>query len=119
MARPAIPWPQAGPLTLRRCPTGGVLTLGAGSGRFAHATPRDIAEGRAPQGTIVFAALSAELSDRMNLIAEWNGRNLNAGLSYVLPQTGVSVKLGVENLTSQSGDGPILTGSVGVTLLRF
>lgn len=100
-------------------PFKGTLTLGAGSGRFAHATPRDIAEGRASRGTIIFAALSAEMSDRMNLIAEWNGRNLNAGLSYVFPRTGVSVKLGVENLTSHSGDGPILTGSVGVTLFRF
>jgi hypothetical protein len=36
-----------------------------------------------------------------------------------LSQTGVSVKLGGENLTQHSGDGPILTGSVGLTLIRF
>lgn len=100
-------------------PFNGTLTLGAGSGRFAHATQRDIAEGRAARGTVVFAALSAALSDRMNVITEWNGRNLNAGLSYAVPQRGVSFKLGVENLTSNSGDGPILTGSVGITLIRF
>jgi hypothetical protein len=100
-------------------PFAGTLTFGAGSGRFAHATPRDIAEGRAPRGTAVFAALSAEVSDHLNLIAEWNGRNLNAGLALALPRTGVSVKLGVENLTQHSGDGPILTGSVGFTLIRF
>lgn len=100
-------------------PFAGIMTFGAGTGRFANATPRDIAEGRAPRGTTVFAAVSGELSDCINLIAEWNGRNLNAGLSYALPQSGVSVKLGVENLTGHSGDGAILTGSVGVTLIRF
>ena len=100
-------------------PFKGTLTLGAGSGRFARATPRDIAEGRASQGTTVFAALSGEVADHLNLIAEWNGRNLTAGVSYALPRSGMSVKLGVENLTRRSGDGPILTGSVGVTLIRF
>lgn len=100
-------------------PFKGTLTLGAGSGRFAKATPRDIAEGRAPHGTTVFAAISGELSDHLNLIGEWNGRNLNTGFSYAVPRTGISVKLGVENLTRRSGDGPILTGSVGVALIRF
>ena len=67
-------------------PFKGVLTLGAGSGRFASATPRDIAEGRMPRGTTVFGALSWQVSDRVNLITEWNGRNLNAGVAFVLPR---------------------------------
>ena len=100
-------------------PFRGVWTLGAGSGRFATATPRDRAEGRMAKGTAVFTALAWQVTDRLNLIAEWNGRNLNSGIAYTLPRTGISLKLGVENLTSSSGNGPILTGSVGVTLIRF
>ena len=103
----------------RQMPFKGVLTLGAGTGRFANATPRDIAEGRAAHGTGLFGAVSYEVSDHFNLITEWNGRNLNAGLGYVLARSGISLKLGVEDLTRHSGNGPIITGSVGFTLIRF
>ena len=100
-------------------PFDGVLTLGAGNGRFADQTPRDIFEGKAPHGTGIFGSLAWEATPHLNLIAEWNGRNLNAGLGYTLAQTGVTFKLGVEDLTRFSGNGPILTGSVGMTLARF
>ena len=103
----------------RQMPFKGVLTLGAGTGRFAHATERDIFEGRAAHATGLFGALSYEVNDHFNLITEWNGRNLNAGLGYVLPRSGISLKLGLEDLTRHSGNGPILTGSVGATLIRF
>jgi len=100
-------------------PFKGVLTLGAGSGRFAKNTERDLAEGRVANATMLFGGVAWEVSDRLNLITEWNGRNLNVGVGYTLPKSGISLKLGVENLTDYSGDGPILTGSVGVTLARF
>ena len=100
-------------------PFDGVLNLGVGSGRFAHATPRDVAEGRAAHGTVVFGGLAWEVSDHVNLITEWNGRNLNAGMAVSLPRSGISLKLGIEDLTGYSGDGPIVTGSVGFTLARF
>ncbi len=100
-------------------PFDGVLTLGAGSGRFADMTARDIFEGNTGPGTVVFAGVAWEVSEKVNLIAEWNGRNLNAGVAYRMPRTGLSMKLGVANLTGYSGDGPYLTGSVGVTLARF
>lgn len=100
-------------------PFDGVLTLGAGNGRFADQTPRDIYEGKSSQGTGIFGSLAWEATPQLNLIAEWNGRNLNAGVGYTLPQTGVTLKLGVEDLTRFSGNGPIITGSVGMTLARF
>ncbi len=100
-------------------PFDGVLHLGVGSGRFAHNTARDVAEGRSAHGTVVFGGLAWEISERLNLITEWNGRSLNAGVAVSLPRSRISLKLGVENLTGYSGDGPIVTGSVGVTLARF
>jgi hypothetical protein len=100
-------------------PFKGTVTIGAGSGRFATMTERDRAEGRSDDATIIFGGLAWEMNPALNVIAEWNGRNLNAGLAYVVPNTGVSMKIGVKDLTRFSGDGPMLAGSVGVTLLRF
>ena len=95
------------------------MTLGVGNGRFADQTPRDVFEGKSAQATAIFGSLAWEVTPQFNLISEWNGRNLNAGLGYTFARTGVTVKLGVEDLTRFSGNGPILTGSVGMTLARF
>lgn len=82
-------------------------------------TERDRAEGKSDLATIVFGGLAWEVDPTLNLIAEWNGRNLNVGWSYVVRNTGVSMKIGVKDLTRFSGDGPMVAGSVGVPLLRF
>lgn len=100
-------------------PFDGLLTVGAGNGRFSDQTPRDVVEGKAAHGTGLFGSLAWEATPQLNVITEWNGRNLNAGVGYTLTQTGVTLKLGVENLTGFSGNGPIITGSVGMTLARF
>ncbi len=100
-------------------PFDGVFTLGAGTGRFAEKTPRDIAEGHGASGTILFGALAVELSDHTNLIADWNGRNLSVGAAFRIPRTGVSLRLGLRDLTGHSGDGPRVTGSIGFTLVQF
>ena len=100
-------------------PFSGTATIGAGSGRFATMTARDIFEGKTGPATAVFASLAWQATKSLNVIAEWNGRNLNCGLGYTLPGTPISLKLGVEDLTGYSGDGPIVTGSVGVVLARF
>jgi hypothetical protein len=100
-------------------PFGGVATIGLGSGRFANKTPRDIVEGKGTNGTSVFGALAIELSPNVNLIADWNGRNLSLGGAFRILSKGVSIRLGVRDLTGNSGDGPRLTGSLGFTLARF
>lgn len=100
-------------------PFDGVLTFGAGTGRFAEKTPRDIAQGHGVNGTTLFGALAIELNDHTNLIADWNGRNLTVGAAFRIPRTGVSLRFGVRDLTGNSGDGPRLTGSIGFTLARF
>lgn len=100
-------------------PFDGVATLGIGSGRFAHKTPRDEFEGKGSDATAVFGALAWEVTDSFNVISDWNGRNLSAGIAVRLPNYPVSVKLGVRDLTGFTGDGPRLTGSVGISLARF
>ncbi len=100
-------------------PFDGVLTLGAGSGRFANMTERDIVEGKGDSATALFGALAVEVGENANLIADWNGRNLSLGVGYRFPGNGISVRLGVRDVTGNSGDGPRLTGSLGVTVLRF
>lgn len=100
-------------------PFDGVATLGIGSGRFAEKTGRDRAEGKGRNATALFGALAWEFSENAAAIAEWNGRNLALGLGFRLPGAPVSVRLGVRDLTDFTGDGPRLTGSVGLTLARF
>ena len=82
-------------------------------------TPRDMAEGNSFPPTALFAGLAWEASRSLNLITELNGRNLKAGIAYYIPNSSISLKLGVENLTRYSGDGPIVTGSVGMMLARL
>ena len=92
-------------------PFDGMVTLGLGNGRFADNTPRDIAEGKSPHGTGIFGGLTWEATPALNVIADWNGRNLTAGLGYTHAASGVTFKLGVGDLTRSSGNGPIVIGS--------
>ena len=105
---------DSGPL-----PFDGVATLGLGSGRFAEKTERDEFEGLGSDATVVFGALAWELSDHVNVIADWNGRNLSVGAGLRIPETPLSLRLGVRDLTGYTGDGARLTGSVGMTVARF
>ena len=100
-------------------PFDGVATLGLGSGRFAEKTERDEFEGLGSDATVVFGGLAWEVSDHVNLIADWNGRNLSVGAGLRIPQTPLSLRLGVRDLTDYTGDGARLTGSVGMTVARF
>lgn len=100
-------------------PFDGVATLGVGSGRFANLTARDTAEGRGKHATAVFGSLAWEVTERFNVVADWNGRNLSAGVAFRLPKSGISAKLGLRDLTGHSGDGARLTGSIGFAIAQF
>lgn len=100
-------------------PFDGVVTLGLGSGRFANKSERDTFEGKGTDATVVFGALAWEVTEHVNLIADWNGRNLSIGVAAHVPRSPISVRLGVRDLTDYTGDGPRITGSVGMTLARF
>ena len=62
-------------------PFSGMLTIGAGSGRFSGQTLRDVYEGKGSNATGLFGSLAWEAKSHLNFITECNGRNLNAGLA--------------------------------------
>lgn len=100
-------------------PLNGVLTVGVGGGRFAHKSPRDTAEGKGRSASKLFGGFSFQTSNSTSVIADWNGRNLSIGASWRVSDSPIAFKMGIRDLTSFSGDGPRLTGSVSVALARF
>lgn len=90
------------------------VNIGAGTERFARKSERDRAEGKGKYGTVAFGSIAYELWRNINLIVDWNGINLSAGVS-VKPFTKVPVglSLGAADLTTNSGDGVRFIASVG------
>jgi hypothetical protein len=90
-------------------------SIGVGSGIFGKKSPADILDGKGTYGTYVFGNLAYEVAQSFNLITDWNGLNLNAGVSktFFLSNVPLGIVLGVADLTHYSGDGPRLIVSVG------
>ncbi len=84
------------------------MSLGVGNGRFAEKPLRAQAAGLGEDGTYVFGNVAVEAFRNLNLIGEWDGLGLNAGVSYTLPLPGISagITLGVADITEQSSDQP-------------
>jgi len=91
------------------------FSIGAGTGRFGDKSPMDIADGKGEHGTYVFGNVAYEIADAFNVIADWNGLNLNAGISktFWLGKTPVAATLGAADLTDNSGDGVRCIFAVG------
>jgi hypothetical protein len=95
------------------------FSVGLGSGRFGDKSPADVADGKGEHGTYVFGNISYEVSDAFNLIADWNGLNLNAGVSktfWLTKKIPLAVTVGAADLTHNSGDGVRLIAAVGTAL---
>jgi hypothetical protein len=91
-------------------------SIGAGNGVFGNKSPDDIASGKGKHGTYVFGNLAYELFDTVNVITEWNGVNLNAGISktfFIDDKIPVVIRLGAADLTSYSGDGVRFIAGIG------
>lgn len=90
-------------------------TIGFGTGRFLHKSPDDVRTGKGRYGTGVFASVSYEVINRLNLNAEWSGLNLgfSVGLRPV-KQSAVTMGFGVHNLTRFSGDRVSFLALLGV-----
>lgn len=96
-------------------------SAGFGSGRFLNKTPADVAAGKGERGTGVFGNLALEILPDVNVVGEWTGTNLSAGLGLVVPVPGMplGVVVGMTDLTDQSGDGNarfIFSGGFGYSL---
>lgn len=83
------------------------LSAGAGTGRFAEKSPRDIAEGKGEDGTYVFGSVAVEVVRDLNIFTEWSGTNLHVGVSKTLqtPRVPIALSLGLADLTGYTGDG--------------
>jgi len=83
------------------------FSIGAGSGRFGDKSDLDIAAGKGKHGTYVFGNISYEVANEFNLIADWNGQNLNAGVgkTFLFGKVPLVIALGLADLTGYSGDG--------------
>jgi len=56
-------------------------SIGAGTSRFGEKSPMDTDSGKGKYGTYVFTNVAYEVANSFNIIADWNGLNLNAGVS--------------------------------------
>jgi len=90
-------------------------SIGVGNGRFAHKSPLDVADGKGEKGSYVFGALAYEIFTRTNVILEWSGLNLNAGIAVApFESFPLGVVLGAADLTDNSGDGVRFIGAAGL-----
>lgn len=82
------------------------FSAGAGNGRFGDKSGRDTASGKGEHGTYIFGNISYEVASEFNIIADWNGLNLNAGVAktFMIDKFPLVLALGAADLTGYSGD---------------
>ncbi|TLU86210.1 MAG: hypothetical protein FDX30_03005 [Chlorobium sp.] len=92
------------------------FSIGAGTGRFGDKSPDDIAHGRGEHGTYVFGNIAYDVAESFNLIADWNGLNLNVGASKTFKAGNVpfAITIGAADLTRNSGDKVRFIGACGL-----
>ena len=97
------------------------VSLGAGTGQFANMPLSTRAHRGESGGTWVFGNAALELAENWNVIGEWDGLGLNAGMSYSLPLPGFieTVTAGVADITKRVGDRPRLVFGAGAALTIF
>ena len=94
------------------------VSAGVGSGRFAITSERDISEGKRSSGTWFFGNAALEVGRDVNVIVEWGGTNLHAGINkaFQVDEVTISLTVAAADLTDYSGDGArlLLGGAVAV-----
>lgn len=91
-------------------------SVGVGSGRFSKKSPDDVAAGKGKNGTSVFGNVAYEVFEEFNLVSDWNGTNLNAGVSktfLISDSLPIVITLGAADLTRNSGSGRRFIGGIG------
>jgi len=98
-------------------------SLGVGKGRFSDMSDYDKDPkigNKGEHGTYVFGNVSYEVYDACNVITDWNGMNLNAGVSksFKVGKIPFAATIGVADLTGYSGDGArlVVAGGFGFKL---
>jgi len=82
-------------------------SIGVGKGEYSEKSQYDINSGKGANGTWVFGNIAYELFNAFNVILDWNGINMNAGVSktFYVNNIPLAVSAGALDLTSFSGDG--------------
>lgn len=99
--------------------TGGLhLSAGFGTGRFGEKSLRARRAGKGDDGTHVFGSVAVETLENLNLVGEWDGLGLNAGLSFTkVTAVGAALSLtaGLADLARHYSERPrlVASGSVG------
>lgn len=90
-------------------------SIGVGKGEYSEKSPLDISTGKGANGTWIFGNVAYELFNSFNVITDWNGINLNAGVSktFYIDRIPLAVTAGVLDLTGFSGDGGRFMVGVG------
>jgi hypothetical protein len=93
-------------------------SIGVGVGRYSKKSDLDRIHSKGKHGTYAFSNVSYELFDSMNLILDWSGTNLNAGLAIspriIIP---LGITIGIGDLTSYSGDGCRFIFAIGSSFM--
>jgi len=82
------------------------FSLGAGTGRYSDKSPLDIFTGKGAHGTYAFSNVSYGIANLCNVIVDWNGLNLNAGVgkTFKILTVPLATIVGLADLTDNSGD---------------
>lgn len=90
-------------------------SIGVGNGEYSEKTQLDLDTGKGSKGTYVFGNVAYELFNSFNVITDWNGINLNAGVSkiFYIDKIPLAITAGVVDLTGLSGDGVRFMFGVG------
>ena len=77
-----------------------------------------MSEGKGENGTWVFGNAAVEVAKDLNLLVEWSGINLHAGVSkaFQVGDVAISLSLAAADLTDYSGDGARLLGGGDVAV---
>ena len=77
-----------------------------------------MSEGKGENGTWVFSNAAVEVAKDLNLLVEWSGINLHAGVSkaFQVGDVAISLSLAAADLTDYSGDGARLLGGGDVAV---
>ena len=94
------------------------VSAGVGSGRFARKSDRDFSEGKGRNGTVAFGNVAVEVAGGTNIIFEWSGTNLLAGMSRTIQtqRVPISLSLGIADLTNYSGNGVRVLGGAALAV---
>lgn len=95
-------------------------SIGVGKGEYSEKSQFDFNSGKGATGTYVFGNVAYELFNSFNAIADWNGINLNTGVSktFYIDKIPLAISAGALDLTGFSGDGVrfMIGVGTGITL---